>query len=412
MNSTIRKKLALTLAACAGLGAYGVVKADTALPGSSFTTGDLVVLRGGSAAEGAITGTGTTDAFLDEYSLSSSSTPSAATYAGTLDVPSSTSGSNNPLTITSGGGSHEGQLLLSANGADLTFGGYDNAPDTGSGGAGVSDVVAGEVGQNASTMNTSTLLPAATIRAVSSIDGNEFFISDEEGTNAGLEYVSSVGATSQTAINANWDTRSSVILGGTDLVIGTGSSSLGGHGVWQIGSASTLPTSATTSDTEIINNTTDADSMSFTNLPTSAGFSGSYEGFNTLYTVGGGSGAASINKYAYNSTAGKYNLVNSVTPSGGAGTLVLGLAIRPDPNTANAVDLFYSEQGGVFEIIDNSGTEGGTMSSTSTEVVTASSDEFIDGIAFAPTAVPEPTSLCLLAMGAGGLLIRRRKRTA
>src|SRR5579872_7226359 len=153
MRVNLRKR-ALAIAALAALGAYStpdidsMARADTLI--SSFTPGDLVVLRGGDAANPTTAGTATVGAYLDEY------TPGGV-YVGTIDVPQSASGSNNPLTITNGAGSHEGILTLSANGNWLTFGGYETAPTTDLSGANISNDTIAEISQNASTLNTSTV---------------------------------------------------------------------------------------------------------------------------------------------------------------------------------------------------------------------------------------------------------------
>ena len=113
------QKRALALAAFTTLAAYSIAKADTSI--SNFTPGDLVVLRGGDASNPTTGSTVTVGAYLDEYSP-------AGVYQGTIGVPQVASGSNNPLTLTNGVGSHEGILTLSANGNWLTFGGYDTPP--------------------------------------------------------------------------------------------------------------------------------------------------------------------------------------------------------------------------------------------------------------------------------------------
>ena len=140
--------VAVGLLGAMGLGASA--KADTLI--SSFTPGDLVVLRGGDAANPDTTSsTNQVSVYLDEYTTGGS-------YVGTVDVPSS---GGNALTIPSiGDFQHQGVLSLSTNGNYLSFAGYQ-AP------AGSTDAntesgndqpVIGIIGANASSLNTSTVI--------------------------------------------------------------------------------------------------------------------------------------------------------------------------------------------------------------------------------------------------------------
>ena len=82
---------------------------------TNFTPGDLVVLRGGDSANSnglsQPDGSGEVPVYLDEYTTS-------GTYVGTVAVPN--------MTLPGQGvSSHEGGLNLTTNGQYLTFGGYD-----------------------------------------------------------------------------------------------------------------------------------------------------------------------------------------------------------------------------------------------------------------------------------------------
>jgi hypothetical protein len=394
----VSKKSVLALAAISSLAGFSAVRADVVI--SSFTPGDLVVLRGGDPTNPAGGPTVTIGAYLDEY------TPGGV-YVGTVDVPQSAAGTNNPLTITNGPGSHEGILTLSANGNWLTFGGYDGAPTTASSGAAVSAGTLGEISQTAATLDTSTLIAApTTVRAAVTVDGNEFYVSN----NPGLEFISGTGATAtSTVLSSTFNTRALQTVSNT-LITGSGSSSLGTHGVWQLGSSGALPTTGTPSKTLLTSGTAeDGTDFVFANEPGDSLTSSLYEGqYNVLYSVGGPNGGATINKYEFNGTA--FVLLNSETPvsSAGANDTLIGVT---DIVSGNNVDLYYTVNSGLYEIVDsnNAGASlpnGGAL--LNGDAAPAGEDFY--GVALAPTAVPEPATIGLtLIAAAGGLLARRRR---
>jgi hypothetical protein len=82
---------------------------------AAFTPGDVVVYRTGTGS--AALSSASTAVFLDEY------TPSG-TLVQSIALPTTTSGSNNPLTA-SGSATSEGELTLSSNGQNLLLTGYD-----------------------------------------------------------------------------------------------------------------------------------------------------------------------------------------------------------------------------------------------------------------------------------------------
>jgi hypothetical protein len=385
MKSNNWKKGAVALAIASTLGIYAGAKADTII--SSFTPGDLVVLRGGDSNAPAGGGTFTIGAYLDEY------TPSG-TYVGTVDVPQSASGSNNPLTITNNAvGNHEGLLTLSANGNWLTFGGYDTAPTTAASGVGTSDGVIGEISQSASSLNTSTLDSVVTVRAATTVDGNEFWVSN----NACLQYVSGTGSSATATLLSNtYNTRALATVNNT-LVTGSGSSSLGTHGVWQLGSSGTLPTNGTPSKTLLTSGAAaeDGTDFIFANEPG-----------DSLSSVGGPNGGSTVNKYEYNGSS--FVLLNSETPVAGASDVLVGVT---DIVSGNNVDLYYTDNSGLYEIVDSNNANsllpnsGALLGGDS-----APSGEAFFGVALAPS-VPEPVSAGLMAIGALGLL-RRKRRSA
>jgi hypothetical protein len=388
------KKQAVALAAMVVLGGYSAAWADT--PITSFTPGDIVLLRGGDPTNPSTGTTVTLGAYLDEY------TP-AGVYQGTIGVPQATSGSNNPLTITSGPGSHEGILTLSDNGQWLTFGGYDTAPTSSSSGAGVSQVTVGEIGSTAASLNTSTLMSANTIRAGTTVDGNEFWISNSPG----VQYVSGTGGSStDTTLNSTYNTRALATVNST-LVAGSGSASLGTHGIWQLGTSGTLPTTSIPSITLLSGATPqDGTDFIFADQPNDALSSNLYQGkYNVLYSVGGASGSATINKYEYNGST--FTLLNSKTPVAGGGDTLIGVT---DIINGSNSDLYYTDNGGLYELVDSNNASSPLPNSGALLTAAPTGQDFY-GVAVAPVAVPEPGSIGLLAAAAGisGLLSRRRR---
>ncbi|MGA2499350.1 MAG: hypothetical protein ABSH20_16545, partial [Tepidisphaeraceae bacterium] len=233
-----KQKLRWILAAIAAAPTLRMVMpalADT--PMFSFTAGDLVVLRGGDAtnSNNSTATAGEVSAYLDEY------TPAGA-YVGTISVGSS-------LTLPSvvaGGASHEGGLKLSVDGHFLTFGGYTTPAGLNPRPVdGTETEVIARIGNAASSLDTSTQITPAqgtgqSLHSVASVDGSQFYVTGKypSGSTAGtgLKYVTGLGATATvTTLQGTTDWRSAFITNGT-LYGGTGSSSVGTHGAYQIGS--------------------------------------------------------------------------------------------------------------------------------------------------------------------------------
>jgi hypothetical protein len=375
MCSQFRKR-ALILASLATAGLQSAVWADVSI--SSFTPGDLVVLRGGDTTNPSTGPTTTLGAYLDEY------TP-AGVYQGTVGIPQAVSGSNNPLTVTSGPGSHEGILTLSENGNWLTFGGYNTPPTTAFSGAGVSNDTIAEISQAVATLNTATTLGPATMRAVVTVDGNEFYVSNAPG----LQYVTGLGsAATTTALSAAYNTRALLTVSNT-LVAGSGSSSLGTHGVWQLGSSGTLPTSGTPSKTLLTNgNIQDGTDFVFADEPGDTLTNNLYQGkYNVMYSVGGANGSATINKYQYDGTT--FDLLNSETPVQGGGDILIGVTALVSGSNVN---LYYTDNSGLYKIVD-SNSASTPLPNNGTLFYGAPAGQDFYGVALTPTAIAGSNSL-------------------
>jgi len=82
--------------------------------------------------------------------------------------------------------------------------------------------------------------------------------------------------------------------------------------------------------------------------------------------------------------------------------------------SGNTVSLFYTTgtssgwTGGNTLVTDTFDLSGGGFGTPQT-LATAPTNTGFSGVAFAPQAVPEPASIGLLALAAGGLVIRRRR---
>jgi hypothetical protein len=169
------------------LAAVGLAGGTRAALAAEFSVGDLVVTQiGATGSATALTSKGTAT-FLDEISTSGASVQTVA-------LPTTSSGSNNPLTLGGTAGS-EGELSLSANGQYLAVAGYD---------VGIGATTQGEstVGliNNAANINTTTTTDALSgnnTRGAASDDGNEVWV----GGPAGLVYAA-VGSSDSTLLSS------------------------------------------------------------------------------------------------------------------------------------------------------------------------------------------------------------------
>ena len=183
--------------------AHGQTVTTSFTPISSFTPGDLVVVRTGDATNADTTSTTTqVPVYLDEY------TPAGA-YVGTVSVPGTGAGA---FTLPgSGDNQHQGLLNLSTNGKLLTFAGYNST--VGSGDANIDPTVGkliGTISTTAASLNTSTVVnsygagsASPYIRGAATIDGSQFwtfgkYAASGATSNGGLAYVSGTGASATT----------------------------------------------------------------------------------------------------------------------------------------------------------------------------------------------------------------------
>jgi hypothetical protein len=391
--------------------AASAAKADVAI--SSFTAGDLVVLRGGDSTT---PNTGSTTSqvslYLDEYTTT-------GTYVGTINVPS-TGGS--ALTLPGlGDDQHQGVLSLSTNGQYLTFAGYQVAAGSSDANiaAGADQPVIGMIGNSASSLTTNTVVNSygvgssnPYIRGAVTNDGNEFYTFGKYATNGGtsnggLAYVSGTGTTATTTTIEGFADWRDIVIANGQLYGGTGSSSVGNHGPYQISTGE--PT--TNLGNSLSNNAQlgsypggqSASGLAILNLP---GDANTQNGLNVLYTIGDQS-TAGIVKYYWNGTT----WINQTNVSLNATDVLnpTGLVAVQDPTNPNWVDITVTGTNGIYTYVDQSGYNGAIPANAFSIIATPSANEAFYGVALAPTATPEPASLAVLGLGAATLIARRRR---
>jgi PEP-CTERM motif len=384
-------------------------------PISSFTPGDFVVMRTGDATNpDSPSTTSQVAVYLDEYTT-------AGVYVGTVNVASS---GPNALTLPgSGDDQHQGVLNLSTNTNWISFAGYNVAVGTPD--ANIDATIgkrAGEVSALASTLDTTTVVNSygagsanPYIRGAFTNDGGQFwtfgkFPANNATTNGGLAYVSGTGASATTTTVEGFADWRDIIAVNGQLYGGTGSSSVGNHGPYQVstGEPTTNLGNSLSLNTQLGNypGGQSASALALLTLPNDPN---TQNGLNVLYTVGDQT-TAGIVKYFFNGTT--WVNFNNVELAPGAANVVdpTGLIAVQDPTNPNWVDITVSGNNGIFTYIDKGDYNGAIPVDAFTNIVSASANEQFRGIALAP--VPEPGSIILAGVGAFGLLAAWRRRKA
>ncbi|MBX3463906.1 MAG: hypothetical protein KF830_12110 [Planctomycetes bacterium] len=169
---------------------------------AQITPGNLIVLRAGDGS--AALSASSTAAFLEELTT-------AGTPVQTLALPTAASGPNLPVTIA-GSATSEGFVTQTVDGNYLLVTGYGVAPGTasvaGTTSAAVNRVIA-RIDLGGAIDSTTALVDAhnaGNIRSAVSVDGNSFWTSGAgstlAGTNRGMAYVASLGATTSIQVPA------------------------------------------------------------------------------------------------------------------------------------------------------------------------------------------------------------------
>ena len=368
--------------------AFAVISSSTAFAGAgSFTLGDLVVSQVGLDGSGTALSSASTAVVLKEWSISGNA------FSGyNVFMPTSVAGSNRALTA-SGTAASEGHLTLSANGAYLTYGGYDAAVGVASI-AGTTSVsvnrVVGRVFFNGAIDTTTAMntYSAGNIRSAVSNDGNQVWAA---GSNTGQVYADLGGANLATVSSTTTNSRVINIFNsgsGNELYYSTSGSTT--SGVYRISGGLATVSGST-------------GSFVFSTVGSGTGTASPYDFWfrdaNTCYvaddrTVANGGGLQKW-EFVSGSWSRTYTLNTSLTAGlrGLTGRVVSG-------NT----ELYATSADTATKLVGIVDTGAGSSFST---LATAGTNTAFRGVEFAP--VPEPATIVAFSIGLAALLRRRKE---
>lgn len=315
----------------------------------------------------------------------SSTTAGQTSPIQTFDVTALTGGNNaaTSTTLYANNNGSNGQLALSANGTEVTFGGYQGSS---------SNELVQNIHQGAYLTANGTFGTAATynesssgtgngqVRSAYTADGTNYIFADKDGVYTG-------GAT---GANNTTNVRYLSGLGGTDYALAQGSGSPSVNSFFTVSpEGSTLtPISVPGGN---FSGGTDFDLLQ-------SGVNGA--AYDTLYVADG----ANILKY---------DLLGGVLTAEGSSSAfspkVTDLTAVENGN--NTVNIYFTEGNStVQEVTDTAAWDSPISLSSATTLYTTSSGTDLFGIETAPVAVPEPASIGLLACGLGLIARRTRRR--
>ncbi len=369
------------------LTAVAVALGSLTVQAAPFAPTNVVIYRVGDGSA-ALTSAGTA-VFLDEYTPGGQLVQSYA-------LPTAAAGTTLPF-VASGSASSEGFLNTSADGRFLVLTGYNTAVGT----AGVASTTTATVPREVATVSATGALvqtsfnnfSGTNIRSAASADGSTLYVA---GNQVGIVSVaSSSTGTTGTLISSTSTNNRTVYVANGQLYLSTSSGTT--LRIATVGAG--LPTTAGQTATEVTGIPVSSTAGVAVNGPTAFFVTSLGTTGDTIYVADNGNNA--IEKFSF--AAGTFTLTGTVTLAG-----VTGLTGRL---VAGTEQIFATTAAGLFLLTDLSGA-GGTLAGTPTQLATASTNTAFRGIALAPIAVPEPTTLALLALGGAGFAVALRRRTA
>jgi hypothetical protein len=384
---------------------------------AQFTPGNLVVERVGDGSAGLTSNA--TPTFLDQYLPS---TLNQAIPVNTVALPTTVIGQNpapgTALAVTdSGSATSNGQFTRSADGTLLLVPGYNASVGT----TGVAGSAPGTINRSIGVVNTAGTVtsttgfsngPSNNYRSVATVDGTSFWASTAgTGTTPGILYVPPAGVGSVTAATtiANGNFRNVVIAGNS--LFASSASATPGIGIHLIGTAGTLPTSATTPTLLPGTSVTGTSPYGFQlidNPLNTNNWNGT--GFDTLYVADDTSNTGGLSRWEYNGTTwlktGNTLTFGTATAAGARGLTL----VQNGTNVTLFATTGETSQNRLVQISDDL-TNTTPFAGGFTNLATAGPSTAFRGVALAPAPVPEPATVLGIAAAAGlAGLVRRRVR--
>lgn len=352
-----------------------------------FLPNDVVIYRVGDGS--ATLNSAGTAVFLDEYSPT-------GTLVQSYALPTAAGGNTLPF-VASGSASSEGFLNTSADGRFLVLTGYDTATGT----TGVASTTSATVPREVATVSSTGALVQTTlnnysgtnIRSAASPDGSLIYTAGN--ANGILALNSGVSGTAGTVISTTSANNRTAYVANGQLYLSTSSGT-----TLRIATVGTgLPTTTGQVATEVAGIPVSSTAGTAVNGPTSFFVTSLGTTGDTIYVADNGNGA--IEKFSF--SAGTFTLAGTAALAG-----ITGITGR---TVAGTEQIFATTAAGLFLLSDASGA-GGTLTGTPTSIATAGTNEAFRGVALAPVAVPEPSTVALLGLGGVGALAWRRRRAA
>jgi hypothetical protein len=402
---------------------------------ASSLAGSVVVERtGGTAGFGgdAVSTPNTVGIFLDAFSL----TPVSPTLLQTITLPTTDpDGAGAQMRITEAGdrdggpsaqdNARVGHLNLSANGQYLMLGGYSLpvgtvSPQTvntnGTDPEGPAPRVIARIDTLTGAVDTSTGLDVTnssnpgSLRSVVSVDGSSFYVQGSSST-IGTRLIPTFGSVTAEVANTtnriNSASHRTLEIAGGRLFMASSSSTVAG-----VNDFGSTPPTTTTTATPLpgfpAGNTPNFNPGQFVLLDRTAGVGYGGTGIDTIYLANLDQALGGLAKYTFDGANWSLDYTLSAGLSGtNTDTMSIGLiGLDYFADDALGNPIFYATtmgtttQNALVRITDSG------LASSFTKISDSPVNTRFRGVA---VVVPEPGSLALLGLGAGGVLVRRRQ---